>query len=321
MKATNGTRFNKLEGTVKNHPNRGVVFDIQRYSLDDGPGIRTSVFLKGCPLDCVWCSNPESRAMQPELAYFYSSCIRCGDCKKICSIRAISVTERGVMIDRNRCSLCGVCVEACVNDALKLIGKEMSVTEVIREVARDKLFYNDSGGGMTLTGGEPTYQAAFASDILRAAKYEGIHTAIETCGYARWDELKKILNYTDLVLFDVKNISDELSKKFTGRGSKVILENLKRTDSAGKTIVLRFPFVPGFTDSPENLKAIADLAKCLSSVAQIDILPFHQYGRHKYRSLGRSYRLCNDEPAGRDRATEAWEFFKGKGLNVKLLGV
>jgi pyruvate formate lyase activating enzyme len=320
MKAMNGLTSEKGKHIVKKYPDKGIVFDIQRYSLEDGPGIRTAVFLKGCPLDCVWCSNPESRIMQPELAYFFSNCKKCGNCIKRCSLQAIVITDSGVKIDRSRCNLCAACVQECVNSALEIIGKEMSVEGIIREVVRDKPFYEDSKGGLTLTGGEPTYQNQFSTNILKAAKYEGIHTAIETCGYARWTELKKLLNYTDLVLFDVKIISDELSKEYTGCGSKFILENLKRIDSTGKTIFLRFPLIPCITDSLENLEAVADIAKGLKNVAEIDILPFHQYGKHKYRSLGYSYMLYNHEPVQRNEAMKVAEFFTRAKLNVKLLG-
>jgi pyruvate formate lyase activating enzyme len=320
MRAMNGLISKKGENIVNNPPDKGIVFDIQRYSLEDGPGIRTSVFLKGCPLNCMWCSNPESRILQPELAHFTSNCIKCGDCFKSCSIHAIAITDSGVKIDRSRCNLCEACAEACINNAMKMIGKEMSVEEIIREIVRDKPFYEDSSGGMTLTGGEPSYQARFAADILRASKYEGIHTAIETCGYTRWPNLKKLLNHTDLVLFDIKIIADELSKKYTGNGTSVILENLKQTDSIGKTIYIRFPFIPGFTDSPENLKAITELVKGLYNVAEIDILPFHQYGKHKYKSLGYNYTLSSLEPAQKKEAIQAANFFTKNNLKVKLLG-
>lgn len=320
MRAMNGPISKKRESIVKKSPDKGIVFDIQRYSLEDGPGIRTSVFLKGCPLKCVWCSNPESRILKPELAYFSSNCKKCGSCLKSCNLQAITITDSGIIIDRSRCNLCEACVEACINNALKMIGKEMSVEEIIREIVRDKPFYDDSYGGLTLTGGEPGYQAQFAMDILRASKYEGIHTAIETCGYVRWSNLKKLLNHTDLVLFDVKIIAYELSKKYIGCGSNVILENLKRIDSIGKTIYIRFPFIPGFTDSPENLKAITELVKCLNNVVEINILPFHQYGKHKYKSLGYNYTLNSLEPVQRKEAMEAADFFTRNNLKVKLLG-
>jgi pyruvate formate lyase activating enzyme len=225
-----------------------------------------------------------------------------------------------LIIDRKRCNVCGICAQVCDNKALAIIGEIMKVSDVIAEIVRDKPFYEESQGGVTITGGEPTYQADFASALLKAAKLEGIGTAIETCGYASWPHLKQLLEYTDLILFDLKIIAAELSVKYIGGASHLILENLKKADSLNKPLYIRFPLIPGYTDSHDNLEAIARLVTILKNVVEFDILPFHQYGKHKYKSLGCSYMLEKMKPLQREDAAWIADFFLKRHLKIKLFG-
>lgn len=316
----NGPMIKKSQNSHVSTKTSGFVFDIQRFSLDDGPGIRTAVFLKGCPLRCVWCSNPESQKLEPELAYFSSNCVLCAQCVKNCPEKALTVGKEKILIDRRHCTVCGECEKHCNHGALQIIGKKMSVSEVIAEVLRDRPFYEESGGGITITGGEPLFQADFTASLLQASRKEMIGTAIETCGFGSRESFQKIVEYTDIVLFDVKLISEDLSSKYTGVTSEGIIQNLKTVDSLGKDIYIRFPLIPGYTDTEENLFAIAGLVKSLQNVIEIDILPFHQYGKHKYSSLGYEYPLEDKDPIQRDDAGWVTDFFEEKNIRVKLFG-
>jgi len=253
------------------------------------------------------------------LTHFASKCVRCLDCIKVCPKKAISFKDNSIEIDRNLCNLCGKCIDVCPQEAYCIIGSKLSVDEVMEEVLRDVPFYNSSGGGVTITGGEPSFQPKFSSEILRASRNEQINTAIETCGYAKWKSLEKVLKYTDLVLFDLKVMSDELSKKLMGASNQIILENLQKVDELRMEVIVRIPFIPGCNDSKENLEAMNKFLGKLKKISQIDILPFHQYGRYKYRSLGRGYVLQEAEPLYREDVEWAADFFRNSGFRVKVL--
>jgi len=297
----------------------GTVFNIQRYSLQDGPGIRTSIFLKGCPLKCIWCCNPESQKSGKELMYYNEKCIKCLNCVNSCPIRAISFEEQSIKINRKLCNLCGKCVEVCPQGAYSVVGEKMSVSDVINEVLRDFPFYNYSAGGVTLTGGEPSYQAEFSSLILKSFKQERIHTAIETCGYAKWRNFEKILQYTDLVLFDLKIMSDEKSKELLGVSNNIILHNIKKIDELGLKTIIRMPLIPNYNDSEENLKEMAKFLKGLKRLYPIEIIPFHQHGRSKYKALGRNYLLEEMEQMHNEDAKSVVDFLKNRGFKVKII--
>lgn len=268
--------------------NKAIVFNIQRFSVNDGPGIRTNVFLKGCMLDCVWCHNPESKSPRPVLSLTEKLCIGCGACAHVCP-KGLHTLENSVhTIDRANCIGCGACVEDC-GGALELLGKEMTVDEILAEVLRDKPFYETSGGGMTVTGGDPLYRASFTKELLRAAKEAGLHTCIETSGYAKWEVLAELIPYTDLFLWDVKETDSVLHKRFTGVENTLILENLHKLDAAGASIVLRCPLIPGYNAREEHLSAIAELANSLANVIRIDVEPYHPLGKGKCESVGLEY--------------------------------
>ncbi len=284
--------------------NRGFIFDIQRYSLHDGPGLRTNVFFKGCGLNCHWCSNPEAKKPLPEIAFFEKSCFVCGDCIPACPDAAISMGERSVVWDKLKCSQCARCAEACLSHAFSLIGKEITANEVVAEVLRDRAFYGDQGG-LTLTGGEPALQPDFAEAVLRLAKEEGLHTAIETCGAVSWRSLERLLPFLNLVLFDIKHIDPEVHRQFTGASNVLILDNLRRAVQAGANLVVRVPLIPGFNADRGSLTQIARFVQSLQNVREINLLAYHTLGRAKYRALQIPYELEQYPPMKLEEA-EGW---------------
>jgi pyruvate formate lyase activating enzyme len=239
---------------------KGMVFDIQRYSLHDGPGLRTNVFLKGCTMNCHWCSNPESRSSLPEIAFFEKNCFLCGDCIPACAAGSIQMKGERLTWDRSKCNQCFDCVETCTAHAFSIIGKSMTADEVVAEVLRDSAFYGGQGG-LTLTGGEPALQAEFAEAVLSLAKAEGLHTAIETCGAVPWKNLVRLLPYLDLALFDLKHINAETHRRFTGKENTIILENLARVAQSDVDLIVRVPLIPGFNADDASLGAIAGFVK------------------------------------------------------------
>ncbi|MBC7341074.1 MAG: glycyl-radical enzyme activating protein [Clostridia bacterium] len=275
----------------------GLVTNIQKYSTEDGPGIRTTVFLKGCPLRCLWCHNPEGQETRPELIYYQVRCIGCGACAEVCPQKAITPDPAtGFSPDRRRCTGCGTCADACPAKARKLMGSRLTVAALLAEVEKDVIFYVQSGGGITLSGGEPTMQPDFCQALLFSARKRGIPTALDTCGWVSWSTLKEMLPAVDLVLFDLKQIDPELHRKQVGASLEPILANLQRLDAAGKAIYIRTPVVPGYTDQAENIAAIARFLRPLEQVQVWDLLPFHQLGEAKYRQLGKKYALANLKP-------------------------
>jgi pyruvate formate lyase activating enzyme len=266
---------------------QGVIFNIQRYSIHDGPGIRTTVFLKGCPLKCFWCQNPESQKTQPEIFLVRSNCTLCSKCVTVCSSGASSLKEKHSAIDRSRCVGCGKCVAVCPHEARKLVGTFITKDEVIREVLKDVKFYENSGGGVTLSGGEPASQPEFALSILRSCKEAGLHTVLDTCGYVPWLTMERLLRYTDLVFFDIKTIEPRKHRKATGKSNRLILENAKRI-ARYKPIRVRVPLVPHFNDSPEEVGGIARFVKEEMGSIEIDLLPYNKLGEVKFERLDRS---------------------------------
>jgi pyruvate formate lyase activating enzyme len=301
----------------------GVVWDLKKYALHDGPGIRTLVFFKGCPLHCPWCCNPESQSFEPRVSWLREACIGCGACLAGCLPGAISVAADGAReIDPARCDVCGLCVKACPGQAMQQVGRRMTVAEVLREVMQDSAFYARSGGGLTLSGGEPTAQPEFAAALLRTYKVEerGASTALETCGYCDWLQLERILDYTDLVLFDIKLMDSGRHRRLTGVGNEVILQNARRVVFAGKRLVVRVPLIPGFTDSDDNVGRIAEFAADLPNVEELHLLPYHRLGEAKYARLGRRYCLQGAVALPAERVAELQALVERTGLRVKVGG-
>jgi pyruvate formate lyase activating enzyme len=264
----------------------GIIFDIKKFAVHDGPGIRTTVFLKGCPLRCKWCHNPESQAFGPQLAQFPRNCIGCGKCLEVCPQQGITPTTEGNVIDRLLCRNCGTCAKTCYAEALVLHGREATVAEVLAEVEKDRLFYENSGGGMTLSGGEPLAQPQFAIALLREAQARGLHTALDTSGDVPWAILEEAVRYADLVLYDVKCVDPELHLGGVGRPNDRIIGNLRQLGQGDTPVYLRVPVVPGFNDSAEELAAIGRLAEELPAVREVELLRYHGLGEGKYASLG-----------------------------------
>jgi pyruvate formate lyase activating enzyme len=292
---------------------RGLVFNVQKFSLHDGSGIRTLVFLQGCPLSCRWCSNPEGQAFSPQLAFDLNKCIgtaECDRCLEACDAGAIAVADDGkVRIDRGRCDGCGACAESCPSLALSTMGRAMSVDEVMEAVEEDSSFYARSGGGLTLSGGEPLSQADFVIRTLEAARSRGIHTALETSGHCRWEDLREACSLVDQVFYDVKSADASAHKDQVGVGNDLILGNLRKLceQFPELRVVVRTPVIPGFNDSPESVSAIAAIVRELPGSRGYELLPYHGFGEPKYRQLGKEYPLRELEPPAEEQMTRLRE--------------
>ena len=282
------------------------IFNIQKYNVYDGPGIRTLVFFQGCPLRCKWCANPEGLVRTPQVMFKKDVCVNCGRCVEVCpqKIHVFSQQELRHMVDRAvKCTGCRKCLDVCPTHALEIAGEEKRVSELLEIIREDRMFYDISGGGVTLGGGEVMAQAEAAVSLLQACKQEGISTAVETCGYAEKPKILEIAKYVDLFLFDCKETDPELHKEYTGVDNKIILENLKALSDAGSKIILRCPIIPGFNDRAEHFKGISETAEKFIGIEHIEIEPFHPLGESKYSALGRE---VADIPVPSGKTVDKW---------------
>jgi pyruvate formate lyase activating enzyme len=303
--------------------NRGLIFHTIHGSFVYGHGVRTTIFLKGCPLKCVWCCNPEGQLPYPEIKFTVSKCTGCGKCIDVCPVNAIQNDpgrDNVIMIDREICTNCGKCIEVCFTGALDYFGKYYTVDEVFGEARKDEQYYRSSGGGVTIGGGEPTMQPVFTYDLMKKLQENGIHVGIDTCGYTQTDEGLRILKEADLLLYDLKGMDSLEHQDNTGVKNEVIISNLKMLNSIGKDIIIRLPLIPGYNDSKQSLEMLAEFLSTLKSVQRIDLMAYHQFGRIKYEQLGREYALMDVEAISDERLQQIKEFFESYGLNVQLGG-
>lgn len=296
----------------------GYIFDIQRYSLHDGPGIRTIVFLKGCPLRCLWCSNPESQLPGAEMMWLASRCIQCGRCREVCPTGAARQADWAEA--RLTCSDCGSCILTCTSEARRVAGRRVLVGEVIAEVERDRRFYRKSEGGMTISGGEPLLQQSFTWALLKVGRERGINTAIETCGHGPWEDLKRVSEQADWILYDIKHIDFDKHEELTGVGNDLILSNLRRLSGIRKNLIIRVPVIPDFNDDNENMDGIAEFIDSLHSVREVHLIPYHRLGEAKYGSLGRPYALQGVPALAEDQAARFRVIFESRSLSVQIGG-
>jgi len=304
----------------------GIIFNIVRGSFVDGYGLRTTIFLKGCPLRCLWCCNPEGQKIEPELKFVAANCTMCGKCINVCPTGAIAsnvaLPTHKLAIDRDKCSMCGECVNVCFTGALEIIGKHMTVDEVMEIIKKDEMYYQQSGGGVTIGGGEPTVQPEFTLALIRECKKNYIHTAVDTCGYTVTDKGLAVLEEADLILLDIKGMNPQEHTKNTGVSNEIILNNLRRLDSLNKSIIIRIPLIPGHNDSEGNIEKTAAFLSNIKHIERVDIIPYHKYGKIKYAEIGMAYPLehLENDFISQETLDNVILIFTHHGLHVQIGG-
>ena len=316
----NSAKENLKTKAVEYQDLKGTVFDIKRYATGDGPGIRALIFLKGCPLSCKWCANPESQSLQPEIIYYKENCRQCGRCIKDCPTNSISKDPSWGLKTDQSCTLCGRCVESCLYDAREIVGEEKRISQILELIRRDRSYYDYSGGGITLTGGEPLFQCDFAVELLKAFKREGINTAIETTGYTSSECLKKAVDNLDLIFYDFKHLSEKKHKEYTGVSNKLIKENLIWLNEYlnQDKIIIRIPYIPGHNSDLETQKKIYQYLKQFKRVKRIEIMPYHRLGAAKYEGLNREYALKDLEPVNKNELKHLVELGDKIGVKIRI---
>ncbi len=300
---------------------KGIIFDIKRYAIHDGPGIRTTVFLKGCPLRCQWCQNPEGLELEPEVFWRENRCAEdCSACVTACPSRAVSKNGNRVVVDKEKCDFCRSCEDACVYDALEIVGREVSVEEIMEEIEKDRVFFDQSGGGVTFSGGEPLLQADFLQSLIEEVKKSNIHVALDTSGYVPFQDLQRVSDRVDLFLYDLKIMEDETHKKYTGVSNQIILENLKKLSDKKKAIHVRIPLVSGVNDDKQNIQRFAEYLRTLRNVKNISLLAYHRGGCEKYRRLQKEEPLRTFQSPSKKRMEETKKFLVDSGFSVKMGG-
>lgn len=299
---------------------QGSVFDIKRFALHDGPGLRTTVFLKGCPLSCLGCHNPEGQRVERELIFRPDRCTACGDCVPACPHQAISLSDEKISVDWARCELAGSCVEVCLPGALELTGRSLSVEAVLDLVEEDRIYYDESHGGVTFSGGEPFTQPGFLRELLLGCRERDLDVVLDTCGHVAPETFRELAHLASGLLFDLKVMDEERHLAFTGVTNHWILENLRWAANGGSSLTVRIPLVPGINDDDENLEATGAFLASLESPPPVDLLPYHLLGVEKYGRMGREYRLEGTAPPEIDRINHAVRILEGAGLNVTVRG-
>ena len=290
----------------------GLIFSIKRFEINDGVGVRTTVFLKGCPLECLWCHNPEGLSKKQEIGVFSQKCIGCMDCANECECHLF--TDSGRVFLRDKCKGCMKCADLCVSGAIVEYGKKYSAEEVLFEVLKDREIYEKTGGGITLSGGEPMLQPDFVLELLKLAKNENLNTALDTCGYAKWENYEKVLPFVDMVLYDLKAFDPNLHKTLTGKDNTLILDNLKKISQTKTKIAVRIPLIPTLNDG--EIKEIGEFLSQLENIVEVKVLPYHNYSSNKYQSLNKSYLLDEIVPPNDEEIELAIKTLKTYNINA-----
>jgi len=296
----------------------GKIFNIQRYSIHDGPGIRTVLFMKGCPLRCIWCSNPEGQNIYDDILLYSEKCIRCKNCVNICPENAIIITENGPLLDRKKCTSCMKCTKICPSGALLASGETINIKNAIKKLSLDQVFYEETKGGITISGGEPLFQSKFCILLADTLKKNGFNIVIETCGYGDWYHLEKLARLSNLILYDIKLINAELHKKYTGVNNSIILDNLKRLIKNNFNVKIRVPIVPKINFSRKNIMEIAEFITNLKYEEPLFLLPYHQFGVDKYQHLGKDYKIKLIKPPSFKKITKIAKEVSIK-YNIKVI--
>ena len=298
---------------------KATIFNIQKFSVHDGPGIRTTVFFKGCPLKCLWCHNPESQNPKKEILHDINKCVLCGKCVEVCPQNAVRIENNVVLTDNNKCNHCGECVIYCIPGSRQIAGKEYTVDEVLKEVIKDKVFYEHSNGGVTVSGGEPLIQIDFVEELLKKLKENKIHTAVDTCGAVNFENLQRVAPYTDVFLYDLKIMDDEKHKEFVGSSNKLILENLKNLSQIHNNINLRMIIVEGVNAEEKHIEETLKFIKDLD-IKKINLLPYHDIAKHKYKKLNMFYEDHKMKKPTEEKMQAFKEIFELNNYNVKIGG-
>jgi len=295
----------------------GKVIEIERWSTSDGPGTRTVVFLKGCPLKCPWCANPESQNLMPQIGIFAARCVGCGACQRECPQKVAIPAKEGAFTDDGTCLYCGRCTQFCHSNARTWLGQEMSADEVMQTIKKDMVFYRKSGGGITFSGGEPFIQVEFLAELVQKCRKLGIHTTVETCGCFAWEKCQEVIKLIDLVIYDIKHMDDAEHEKLTGASNQINLQNAQHISDMGQTMLVRIPIIPTLNDSPENVQATAKFAlEHLPSALGIELLPYHRLGESKYAALGIPYSLKHIQTPSDEHMDELSQMVRDCGVKV-----
>lgn len=301
-------------------PAKALIFNMVRGSFVDGFGIRTTIFLKGCPLRCRWCCNPEGQLFQPELKTDTEKCTGCGICLDKCPLGALTLSSGTICVDRKRCNGCGACTEVCAFGALEPFGRYWDSEEMFQTVARDKAFFDASGGGLTIGGGEATWHPDFVLELMEKCQSHGIHVAVDTCGYVNTEKGRLILMQADLLLFDIKGMNPVIHREGTGVDNGLIWENLRLRNKTGKPVIIRIPVIPGFSDDIEDLTSVAVALSKLSCIARVDLIPFHEFGKVKYQQLDKPYLMEGTPAISEERQEQLKSLFEFYGFEVQIGG-